>query len=209
MELRGGLGYSCSVSRRAQAVESEPTELSVEEWLELPEDEPGELLNGRLEEEEMPDFVHEALVALLVHLFSGWGLPRGGMVGGSEVKLVVDDRRGVKPDLVVYLPGSPMPPRRGRVRVPPDIVVEILSPRPRDVRRDRVAKINDYAALGVRFYWLVDPELRTLEILELGEDRRYVHALGVTSGTLDAVPGCEGLSVDLDDLWSKVERLGS
>lgn len=197
------------MSSKALIAEPEPPELSVDEWLELPEDEDGELLNGRLEEEEMPDFVHEALVALLVHLFSGWVLPRGGMVGGSEVKLVVGDRRGVKPDVVVYLPGSPMPPRRGRVRVPPDIVVEVISPRPRDVRRDRVQKLNDYAALGVRFYWLVDPELRTLEILELGGDRRYVHALGATSGLLDAVPGCEGLRVDLDDLWSTVDRLAS
>jgi Uma2 family endonuclease len=209
VELRGGLGYSCSVSRRAQIAESEPLELSVDEWLELPEDEAGELLNGRLEEEEMPDFVHEALVALLVHLLTGWAVPRGGIVGGSEVKLAVGDRRGVKPDLVVYLPGSPMPPRRGRVRVPPDMVVEVVSPRPRDVRRDRVEKLNDYAALGVRFYWLVDPELRTLEILELGEDRRYVHALGASAGVLNAVAGCEGLTIDLDALWSTVERLGS
>lgn len=197
------------MSHKALIAEPESPELSVDEWLDLPEDEDGELLNGRLEEEEMPDFVHEALVALLVHLFTGWAVPRGGMVGGSEVKLVVNDRRGVKPDLVVYLPGSSMPPRRGRVRVPPDIVVEVISPRPRDVRRDRVQKLNDYAALGARFYWLVDPELRTLEILELGEDRRYVHALGATSGALDSVPGCEGLSVDLDDLWTTVDRLAS
>jgi Uma2 family endonuclease len=197
------------VSRRALIAEPEPPELSVDEWLELPEDEDGELLNGRLEEEEMPDFVHEALVALLVHLLTGWVVPRGGLVGGSEVKLVVGDRRGVKPDLVVYLPGSALPPRRGRVLVPPDVVVEVISPRPRDVRRDRVQKLDDYAALGVRFYWLVDPELRTLEILELGADRRYVHALGATSGVLDAVPGCEGLRVELDDLWTTVDRLAS
>ena len=197
------------MSHKALIAEPEPPELSVDEWLDLPEDEDGELLNGRLEEEEMPDFVHEVLAAFLVQMFANWIRPRGGMVGGSEVKLVVNDRRGVKPDLVVYLPGSPMPPRRGRVRVSPDIVVEVISPRPRDVRRDRVQKLNDYAALGVRFYWLVDPELRTLEILELGSDRRYIHALGASSGVLDSVPGCEGLRVDLDDLWATVDRLAS
>jgi hypothetical protein len=36
-----------------------------------------------------------------------------------------------------------------------------------------------------------------------------VHALGATAETLDAVPGCEGLRVDLDDLWTTVDRLTS
>jgi Uma2 family endonuclease len=59
----------------------------------------------------------------------------------------------------------------------------------------------------VGFYWLVDPELRTVEILELGEDGRYVVAHGASSGTIDPVPGCPGLTLDLDELWQKVDRL--
>jgi Uma2 family endonuclease len=195
------------MGREALIDEVDPPELSLAEWLDLPEDEPGELVDGRLEEEEVPDFVHEALVALLVHLFGGWVFPRGGMVGGSEVKLVLGERQGRKPDLVVYLPASPLPPGRGPVRVPPDIAVEVVSPRPRDIRRDRVDKLTDYAAFGIRFYWLLDPELRALEILELGADGRYVHALGATAGALAAIPGCEGLIVDLDALWAAVDRL--
>ena len=184
-------------------------ELSLSEWLDLPEEQPGELVDGRLEEEEVPDFVHEALVALLAHLFGGWAFPRGGMVGGSEVKLVLGEKRGRKPDLVVYLPGSQMPPRRGPVKVAPDIVIEIVSPKPRDTRRDRVDKLTDYAAFGIRFYWLVDPELRLLEILELGPDGRYVHALGATGGVVEPVPGCDDLAVDLDTIWATVDRLMS
>jgi Uma2 family endonuclease len=195
------------MGREALIDEVLPPRLSLAEWLDLPEDEPGELVDGRLEEEEVPDFVHEALVALLAHLFAGWIFPRGGMVAGSEVRLVLGERQGRKPDLVVYLPGSPLPPRRGPVRVAPDIAIEILSPKPRDIRRDRVEKLADYAAFGIRFYWLVDPELRTLEVLELGADGRYVHALGATSGVLESVPGCEGLAVDLDALWATVDRL--
>jgi len=188
--------------------EGAPLELSLAEWLDLPEDEPGELVDGRLEEEEVPDFVHEALVVFLAHLFNGWIFPRGGIVGGSEVRLVLGEARGRKPDLVVYLPGSVLPPRRGPVRVPPDIAVEIITPRPRDTCRDRVEKLADYAAFGVRFYWIVDPELRTVEILELGSDGRYVHALGASTGVL-GVPGCDDLVVDLDALWEVVDRLAA
>ena len=165
------------MTREALLEPTAGTEISLEEWSALPEDEPGEVVDGHLEEEEVPDYVHEFLLMLLGHIFAGWVVPRGGALGGPDAKLALSGRRGRKPDLTVYLPGSAFPPRRGLIRVPPDIAVEIVSPTPRDERRDRVEKVDDYAAFGVRWYWIVDPELRSLEILELGADRRYVHAL--------------------------------
>jgi Uma2 family endonuclease len=194
------------VTREALLEPLAGTEISLEEWAALPEDEPGELVDGRLEEEEVPELVHEVLVAALCHLLRAWIRPRGGLVAGSGTKQAVGDRRGRKPDVVVYLPGR-RPPARGLIHVPPDIAVEIVSPTPRDTRRDRVEKVDDYAAFGIRWYWIVDPELRSLEILELGPDGRYVHALGATAGVIDPVPGCEGLTLDLDELWGEVDQL--
>ena len=136
-----------------------------------------------------------------------WVSARGGLVAGSEAKFGIRSDRGRKPDLTVYLPDSPKPPRRGVIRVPPDIAVEVISPTPRDVRRDRVEKMDDYAAFGVRFYWIVDPEIRSLEIFELGRDGRYTRALGATEGMLSDVPGCPGLTVSLSDLWAEIDRL--
>ena len=184
-----------------------PPVLTLADWFDLPEDEPGELVDGRLVEEEVPDFVHEIVVMLLGRLLGNWIFPRGGAVIGSDAKLAVGEQRGRKPDLSVYLPGSQLPPRRGLIRLPPDVAVEVISPKPRDTRRDRVDKVAEYAAFGIRFYWIVDPELRSLEILELGPDGRYVHTLGATSGVIDPVPGCEGLVLDLDELWETVDRL--
>ena len=125
----------------------------------------------------------------LAHAFRSWLAGRGGFVGGSEAKFAVAPRRGRKPDLSVYLPGGGKPPRRGLVRLPPDIVVEVISPRPADVRRDRVDKMNDYAAFGVRWYWLIDPEARSLEVFERGADGRYVRALDAPGDAIAAVPG--------------------
>lgn len=183
------------------------TRISLDEWYALPEDAPGEVVDGFLEEEEAPDYLDAVLIAVLAVRLVNWVVPLGGVVGGSEAKFAVAPLRGRKPDLTVYLPGSPLPPRRGLIRVPPTIAVEIVSPTPRDARRDRVEKGDDYATFGVRWYWIVDPELRSLEILELGPDGRYVHALGATAGVVDPVPGCEGLRLDLDELWAEVDRL--
>jgi Uma2 family endonuclease len=91
------------------------------------------------------------------------------------------------------------------MRHPPDILVEVISPDPRDRRRDRIQKLNEYAAFGVRWYWLVDTEARTLEILKLGEDGRYIHTLDAAGGTID-VPGCDSLTLDLDALWHELDE---
>jgi len=184
-----------------------PPELSLDEWFALPEDEPGELVNGRLEEEEVPDYLHELLVMLLGRLLTDWTFPQGGLVAGSDAKFAVSSRRGRKPDLTVYLPGGRRPPARGLIRVPPDVAIEVVSPTPRDGRRDRVEKLADYAAFGVAWYWLVDPQLRSLEILQLDAQGRYLHVLGASTGTLQQIPGCEGLTLDLDALWAAIDEI--
>ncbi len=180
--------------------------MTVEEWCDLPEDEPGELLDGRIVEEEMPDYLHELVVIWFARMLAAWISPRGGVVGGSDAKFALGPRHGRKPDLSVYFPTTRMPPRRGPVRTAPDLMVEVISLRPRDVRRDRVEKLDEYARFGVRHYWLLDPEARILECYMLDADGRYVHTAGASEGKV-SVAGFDGLELDLDDLWRETERL--
>jgi Uma2 family endonuclease len=182
--------------------------LSLAEWAALPEDASGEWVDGHLVEEEVTDYLHEVVVAALVHVLHAWLRGRGGFVGGSDARFAISPRRGRKPDISVYLPGGPIPPARGLIRVPPDIMVEVVSLDPRDRRRDRVEKLNEYAGFGVRYYWLLDPEERSLQIFELMPEGRYQHAVGRAEGVISDVPGCAGLEIDLDALWAEIDRLG-
>jgi Uma2 family endonuclease len=179
--------------------------LRLDEWADLPEDVPGELIDGRLVEEEVPDYLHEVIVAWLARMLGNWGDERGAIVGGSEAKLAVTPERGRKADLTVYLAGR-RPPSRGIVRVPPDIAVEVISSSPRDEQRDREEKRAEYSAFGIRFYWLVDPRGRTFEIFELRSDRTYERVITQVGG-LVRIPGCEDLELDLDAMWAKVDEL--
>ena len=78
-----------------------------------------------------------------------------------------------------------------------DAVVEVVSPDSR--RRDRVEKVTDYEASGVREYWLIDPRLRQVELRRLGEDGRY-RLIQPEEGvfTSEAIPG---FRLRIDWLW--------
>jgi Uma2 family endonuclease len=177
-------------------------------WGDLPEDAGGELVDGRLVEEEMATISHETVVSILNFLLRAWLGFGQGLVGGSNAKFKVDSRHGRRPDLYVYLPGTPLPRADATVvDVAPDIMVEVVSPGRGDQRRDRIDKLTEHERFGVRFYWLVDPDLRSFEVLELGSEGRYVHALTATSGRLDSIPGCAGLVIDLDAVWLELDRV--
>ncbi len=180
--------------------------MTLAQWADMDEDEPGELVDGRLVEEEEVGALHEMVVLWLGSLLRSWLASRGGIALASDARFGVSPRRGRKPDVSVYFAGR-RPPAHGLVTTPPDIMIEIVSPRPKDARRDRVEKTNEYAAFGVRFYWIVDPAARSFEVFELGPDGRYVRAIGAGEGKIDNVPGCEGLTLDLDALWEEVARL--
>jgi Uma2 family endonuclease len=179
--------------------------MTVEEWGDLDEDIEGELVDGMLEEEEMATFLHALVVMWLAQVLRSWVRRRHGYVAGSEAKVVVGPRRGRKPDLSVYLRGHAPALADTLVRTPPHLVVEVVSPRPRDARRDRVEKIGDYARARIRYYWILDPQLRTLEILERDARGQYRVALARSGGRL-RVAGCPGLVLNLDDLWAEVDE---
>jgi Uma2 family endonuclease len=179
--------------------------MTLEEWAAMDEDDEGELVDGRLEEEEDAGLLHEVVVVWLITAFWNWLDDRGWIVG-SGVKYAVRHDRGRKADVSVYLTRRKVPPY-GIVTTPPDIAVEVVSPTPRDERRDRIEKMDEYAAFGIRFYWIFDPWLQSLEVFEL-TDGRYARAARATEGTMRDVPGCEGLTIDLDALWAEISALG-
>jgi Uma2 family endonuclease len=172
----------------------------------MDEDASGELVDGLLIEEEEVGALHDAIASWLNWAIRSWIAPRGGVVLVSDTRFGVSPGRGRKPDLSVYFPGR-KPPAHGLVTTPPDVMIEVVSPRPEDARRDRVEKMAEYAAFGVRYYWIVDPALRSFEIFELDDRGRYAKVVGALAGKLESIPGCEGFSLDLEALWAEADRL--
>lgn len=179
--------------------------MTLDEWANMDEDEEGELVDGYLVEEEVPSLVHESVFSCLFLTVGPWVKANGGRIFGSELEFRVADRRGGKPDLSIDLTRA-RPITNARLQtVVADIFVEIVTATPRDERRDRVEKMTDYAHARARWYWLVDPALGSFEVFELTDRGTYARVLAVTEGRVDDIPGCQGLVLDLDALWSELE----
>ena len=72
----------------------------------------------------------------------------------------------------------------------PDMVVEITSPS--TARRDRFIKLLEYQKAGVREYWIVDPDTRTVSVHVLANGVYTIAAYG-DEGTapVRVLEGCE------------------
>lgn len=53
----------------------------------------------------------------------------------------------------------------------PHLIIEILSPS--TARVDKIYKLNTYEKAGVKEYWIVDPDLKYVEVFIIQENKRY------------------------------------
>lgn len=81
---------------------------------------------------------------------------------------------------------------------PPDLCVEVISAETRSI--DRQDKFRQYAAGGVAFYWIIDPQDRTIEAYRLVSGRFVECGRGKKSDTVRLAP-FEDLKIPLSKLW--------
>jgi Uma2 family endonuclease len=144
--------------------------------LALPEDVRAEILGGEIVTAPAPLPRHSKSQGSLRRFVGGpfddddgHGGPGGWWIF-VEVDVRLEAHDVVRPDLSGWRrerltdPGDRRP-----IDVVPDWICEVSSPS--TAVRDRTTKRELYARHGVRHYWLVDPEARTLEAFELVDGR--------------------------------------
>lgn len=103
----------------------------------------------------------------------------------------------VQPDLVIVCDHSKLE-EKGGCKGAPDMVAEILSPA--TAKYDRLTKFRLYQKSGVREYWIVDPESRTVAAHVL-ENGKYV-AFAYGEEDLAPVHVLEGCEINLADVFA-------
>ena len=109
-----------------------------------------------------------------------------------------DDRNVVQPDLVFVAKERADIIVLEEIRGAPDLVIEILSPGTEE--RDRSYKNTLYARSGVKEYWLVDPDAKTVELLSRGEKGLQLYQTFKQMETLTSKL-IEGLAIDLNQVF--------
>lgn len=161
---------SCMTSGASQGVrEAQPVysikkqgEYTLEDYLAIPDERRVELIDGVIYDMSSPLGHHQIIAGQiyfhLVSYISGKGGPCIPFIAPIDVQLDCDDKTIVQPDVLILCDRSKYTPQR--IVGAPDFVVEVLSKSTRE--KDMFLKLNKYRSAGVREYWMVDPDKKTV-----------------------------------------------
>ncbi len=171
---------------------------SLEDLAALPDETRAELIDGEITVMNAPlprhgRIVFELGVAIRTHVRG----KAAGEVFLAPVDVALPSGDVVEPDLL-WLRQDRLEIVRTRIEGAPDLVVEVLSPTSLD--RDRHVKKALYARNGVREYWIVDPDARSIEVFAL-DGERYEPAGYFLPGAAAASVVLAGFAVPVDSIF--------
>ncbi len=171
---------------------------------ELPPNMVGEIIAGELYASPRPAVPHSRaysrLGGVLMGPFDlGWNGPGGWLIFDEPELHLGEDV--LVPDLVGWRRERlPEAPRTAALTLAPDWACEILSPSTE--AHDRVVKLPLYAREGIRHVWLVDPDVRTLEVFRLA-DTNYTLLASYAEDALIRAEPFDALEFKLGILWDR------
>jgi Uma2 family endonuclease len=182
------------------------TKMTAEQFLMLGEDPPGirlELVQGEVAVSPSPTPNHSHVVFALARILGNYieANELGELYGDVDTQL--DDFNIRRPDILYYSDKNLDVVGEKLMEGPPDLAAEVISPS--SVTIDRKDKFAQYRKAGVRFYWIVDPELKTIEGWEL-KNKRYVSIGRAQGAATIRLPPFADLEIPLSRLWRKRRR---
>jgi Uma2 family endonuclease len=143
--------------------------MTYDEYCLLPEDRNQyELFDGELVMTPSPSREHQRIAGkLYARLVDHVEKNSLGEAYIAPLDTIFDPYTTLQPD-ILFVSKERLPEvGRERIEGAPDLVVEVLSPSTfhKDLRR----KMTVYSRFGVQEYWIVDPEMKTIELYSQGE----------------------------------------
>ena len=123
-----------------------------------------EIIEGELFVSCSPGLTHERVLTKLILMIGSFleKNPIAEAVANSGV--ILSNVSGVIPDMLVFLnEQADKIIFNDRLKGPPALIIEVLTPGSANIRRDRVTKRELYDKHAVPEYWIVDPQNMTLE----------------------------------------------
>ena len=164
-----------------------------------------EFTDGVLEFLPMTTITHQRLVKFLFRLFDEYVESRHlGEVNFAPLRVrLFEGKKYREPDIVV-LNNEQAKLAGGKYPSGADLVVEVVSEGDEAHERDLVKKPVDYAAAGIKEYWIVDPESKTITVLSL-DGKTYKSHGEFKPGDAATSVLFEGFTVKVDDVFAAAE----
>ena len=167
-----------------------------------------ELIKGKIYKLSAPNTKHQEVSG---NLFNGiYNFLKGkeckAFSAPFDVRLPVRDRKKdnevktvVQPDICVICDESKLD-EKGCCGAP-DLIIEILSPG--NSRKEVRLKYELYEEAGIKEYWIVQPVEENISIFILNDDGKYNGATMYTSGDSIKSEAIPGLTIKVNDIFSK------
>ncbi len=170
-----------------------------EDYCNAPEDKRYELHDGDLVVVPSPKEQHQDSVGSLYISITLFVRERGlGRTYIAPFDIVFSNHDVVQPDVIFVSNDRLDIITPDNIQGAPDLVIEVLSPS--TAHRDRTFKRALYARHGVREFWLVDTDTRTIEVLLLGaEDYETIATYGAEQPLTS--PTLTGFTLNIDDIF--------
>ncbi len=137
----------------------------------LPDGKRAELIDGKIYDMAPPVRRHQRIVLNLGRKIADYIEKKGGNcevnVAPFAVRLNADDRTYVEPDISVVCDPAKLDDA-GCVGAP-DWIIEVVSPS--SFKMDYGIKLFKYYAAGVREYWIVDPDKKSVMVYDFTTDK--------------------------------------
>jgi Uma2 family endonuclease len=174
--------------------------VTYDEWLTMPEvdDAIEEVVNGEIVTMPPPKSRHGDIVESLADILKLQIDPAQVRLRISVFGLVIrhSPLSMRVPDLAMFHKKD-MVEHDGYIHSAPELAVEVLSPA--NTRSERQAKLQDYESIGVPEVWVVSPEARTFEVLQL-KNGKLATAVLLREGQLRPTQFPE-VAVDIASVW--------
>jgi Uma2 family endonuclease len=147
------------------------TKMTYDQYCLLPDDgKQYEVIDGELFMTPAPKPRHQKIVVRLTEELSRFVREKKlGQVFVAPVDVLLDQHTVLEPDVLFIRQQRLEIVKEEAIEGAPDLVVEVLSPSTfyKDLRK----KMTAYSQFGVQEYWIVDPEMQTIEIYTRRDDK--------------------------------------
>ncbi len=152
-----------------------------------------EIIEGELHMAPAPIPMHQDSSAEMITAFRNFSKQHNvGKAFVAPIDVILPGvAEPVQPDVLLIVKERLHIVKPTRIEGAPDIIVEVLSPSNWNI--DRGKKFRAYAKAGVREYWIVDPQARTIELFVLREHAYHLidnYGVGATVRS-EVLPGFE------------------